>query len=106
MKMKNDLSQPRQQLIDVMQQTNYGRIEGLKVHDGEPVFYPFPNVVQHVMFGKKNGPNELRGSDFVLKQKVAEMFEMFDRKSTFCIQELYIENGLPVKMTIKNLVQV
>ena len=98
---KAALTPARSRLVEVMQEINFGRIEGLEVRDGEPVFDPPPRAVRQVVFGKKNGPNAARAHDgFALKKKVAELFEVFDREQTFRVLELVIDNGLPVRMTV------
>ena len=87
-------------MVELMQEINYGRIEGLQIQDGEPVFDPGPTVLRLFLFGKDNGPNESRGRhDFTLKNKIAEMFAIFDRERSLLIKELMIDNGLPVRMT-------
>ena len=104
---KGDLSEQRKRLVELMQEINYGRIEGLRVQNGEPVFDPPPTVLRLFLFGKDNGPNESRGNDgFALKKKVAELFEVFDRERSLSIQELMIDNGLPVRMTVADAVRV
>jgi len=66
-----------------------------------------PTVLRLFLFGKDNGPNESRGNDgFALKKKVAELFEVFDRERSLSIQELMIDNGLPVRMTVADAVRV
>ena len=98
---KATLTPARKRLVELMQEINYGRIEGLHVRDGEPVFDPPPTVMRLFLFGKDNGPNESRGNDgFALKRKVAELFEVFDRERFLSIHELMIDNGLPVRMTV------
>jgi hypothetical protein len=104
---KTDLSTPRTRLIELMQELNYGRIEGLEIRDGEPQLDPPPIAVRLFMFGKTNGPNESRKrDDFVLKRKLIELFEIFDRERSLSIQELMIDNGLPVRMTVAGRVRV
>lgn len=101
------LTPARKRLVELMQEINYGRIEGLQVQDGEPVFDPPPTVLRLFLFGKDNWPNESRGNDgFALKKKVAELFEVFDRERSLSIQELMIDNGLPVRMTVADAVRV
>jgi hypothetical protein len=96
---KEALSPARRRLVELMQEINYGRIEELQIQDGEPVFNPPPIVLRQFLFGKENGPNANRGVDsFALKKKVAELFEMFDREPSLSIQELIIDNGLPLRM--------
>ena len=98
---KAGLSPARCRLVEAMQEINYGRIEGLAVRDREPVFEPAPRLVRQVVFGKANGPHPGRGQDgFALKKKVAELFEIFDRERSLFIQELVIDNGLPVRMSV------
>lgn len=104
---KATLTPARKRLLELMQEINYGRIEKLHVRDGEPVFDPPPTVLRLFLFGKDNGPNESRGNDgFALKKKVAELFEVFDRERSLSIQELMIDNGLPVRMTVADAVRV
>ena len=104
---KAALTPARKRLVELMQEVNYGRIEGLHVRDGEPVFDPPPTVLRLFLFGKDNGPNESRANDgFALKKKMAELFEVFDRERSLSIQELIIDNGLPVRMTVADAVQV
>jgi len=104
---KASLTPARKRLVELMQEVNYGRIEELQVQDGEPVFDPPPTVLRLFLFGKDNGPNESRGNDgFALKRKVAELFEVFDRERSLSIQELMIDNGLPVRMTVADAVRV
>jgi len=98
---KRSLSAPRRRLLELMQEVNYGRIEGLEVRDGEPVFEPPPSVIRLYLFGKDNGPNTARESDdFTLKKKVVELFDVFSRERSLSIKELMIDNGLPVRMTV------
>ena len=104
---KAALTPARKRLVELMQEVNSGRIEGLRVQNGEPVFDPPPTVLRLFLFGKDNGPNESRGNDgFALKKKVAELFEVFDRERSLSIQELMIDNGLPVRMTVADAVRV
>jgi len=98
---KNSITPPKQRLIELMQRINYGRIEGLQVRDGEPVFDPMPTVLRLFLFGKDNRPNGSRVNDrFTLKKKVVELFEIFDRERSLSIQELMIDDGLPVRMIV------
>jgi len=103
---KTDLSAPRARLIELMQDLNFGRIEGLEVRDGEPQLDPPPTAVRLFLFGKANGPNESRSrDDFALKRKLVELFEIFDRERSLSIQELMVDNGLPIRMTVAGRVR-
>ncbi len=95
------LSGPRRRLVQMMQKLGYGRIKRLAVEDGEPVLSPPPTRERFHVFGrKKRPPRDTRPADFVLKNKLVELFEIFDRERTLVIKELAIEDGLPVRMTV------
>ena len=103
---KANLTPARKRLLEMKQEINHGRIGGLKVHNGQPVFDPPPTVVRLFLFSKNNGPNASRSNDgFVLKKNVMWLFEFFDQESTFVIKELFIENGLPVRITVVEAVR-
>ena len=103
---KAALTPARRRLVELMQEINYGRLEGLEVRDWEPVFKPPPQVVRQIVFGKDNGPNAQRAAQgFALKKKMAELFEVFDRERSFLILELVIDNGLPVRMAVADVIR-
>ena len=104
---KSKLSPSRRELIELMQRINYGCIEGLHVLDGDPVFDPMPTVSRVYSFGKENGPNTSSNKDsFILKKKVSELFEVFDRERLLTIKELKVDNGLPLRMTVAEVARV
>lgn len=101
---KREISAPRTRLLELMQEINFGRIEGLQVRDGEPVFDPMPTTLSLFLFGKDNGANASGVNDrFALKNNVVELFKVFDRERSFSIQELMIDNGLPVRMIVVDI---
>jgi len=102
---KAALSPARRRLVELMQETNHGRIR-LEVRNGEPVFDPPPTVLRLFLFGKDNKPNAARDNDgFALKKKAVELFEIFDREQSLSIQELIIDDGLPIRMSVKETVR-
>jgi len=95
------LSEPRRRLLRMMQKLGHGRIRQLPVDDGEPVLDPPPKLERIHLFGRRTRRSPRRpGADFVLKNKLVELFEIFDRDRTFVITELVVEDGLPVRMTV------
>lgn len=96
------LSPARRRLVELMQKVRFGRIEKLQVRDGEPILDPPPPARRLVVFGKKNTPRASReGADFDLKKQVKELFDLFDSEGTFLIEDLKLEDGLPVLMHVK-----
>jgi len=98
---KASLTPTRQLLLTEMQRVNYGRIENLAVHQGQPVFTPPPRVIREVKFGGENGPRpELSKSDFALKVQVRELFAQMEAMGDGLIVSIEIQRGLPFRMTI------
>jgi len=98
---KASLSRPRRRLLELMQQVNFGRIEGLTVRDGEPVLDPPPRVIREIKFGAENGPRpELGSDDFLLKAQVVELFAELDRLRNGTIDTIEVKHGLPFRMIV------
>ena len=98
---KAALSPARRRLVELLQQLNFGRVEGLSVLDGDPVFDPPPRVVREVKFGGENGSRpEAAASDFPLKSQVVELFRHFDEIGDGTIDVLEVKHGLPFRMVV------
>ncbi len=92
----------RKTLVRQMQEINFGRIERLRLHEGEPVFDPPPKLVREVKFGGENGPRpESKDSDFAIKSQVVDLFHQFDRISNGEINLIEIKHGLPFRMLLE-----
>ena len=104
---KQSLSLARRRLVELMQELNFGRIEGLQVRDGETSLVPPPSIRREILFGKENAPNAARGKeDFTLKNQHVELFALFDRERSVTIESLVVQNGLPIRMTVANPARV
>lgn len=100
---KCSLSKTRRNLVELMQKMNFGRIERLYIRNGEPHFESGSRILRDVVFGKNNSPNPARNrEDFLLKDQICELFDLCDRERSFVIENLIIQNGLPVRMTVMN----
>ena len=103
---KGSLSPERQRLLQLMQNLNFGRIDGLAVRGGEPQFEPAPRVVRQIKFGGENGPRGERGAvDFALKAEVVELFGHFDRLRDGMVETLEVQRGLPFRMSVAEVVR-
>ena len=98
---KQELSECRRVLVEMMQAVNFGRLEGLAIRKGEPVFDPPPLVVREVKFCAENGvrPESAR-EDFSLKAQVLELFAQMEALGDGTISSLEVKHGLPFKMTV------
>jgi len=103
---KRSLSAPRRRLLELMQEINFGRIEGLAVRGGEPVLDPPPRVVREIKFGGENGPRrELGSDDFALKAQAVEFFTHLSRLGDGTVEILEIKHGLPFRMSVEEAVR-
>lgn len=99
---KTALSEPRTRLLELMQKINWGRIEGLRVVQGEPVFSPEPRVVRDHKLGVDEYPrSERRLRDFLVKSQLSDLFVQFERLGDGVIERLEVRNGLPFRMRVE-----
>ena len=67
---KSSLSASQTRLVEEMQRLNFGCIERLLIHGGEPIFDPPPRLIRDVKLGADNGPRpEMAKEDFALKSQ-------------------------------------
>jgi hypothetical protein len=98
---KASLSPARRRLLELLQQVNFGRVEGLALEGGEPLFDPPPRVVREIKIGGENGPRaELDGTDFRLKAQVVELFQYLDQLGSGTIDVVEIKHGLPFRLIV------
>jgi hypothetical protein len=99
--MKSSLSTARKRLLETMQKTNFGRIEGLTIAAGEPVFTPPPRIIKDVKLGAADNQArpELEASDFALKREHVELFENLSRIGNGTVESIEIKSGLPFRLT-------
>jgi hypothetical protein len=99
--LKSRLSPARRELVELLQEVNFGRVEGLAVRAGQPVFSPPPRVVREVKFGGDNGPRPERAAgDFELKAQVVDLFAALDRLGDGVVDLIEVKHGLPFKMEV------
>ena len=95
---KSDLSLSRRRLVELMQDINFGRIEGLHICGGEPVLDASPRVVREIKIGGDNGPRaERAANDFLLKDQVVELLEHLSRLRNTTIEVLEREEFSHIK---------
>jgi hypothetical protein len=103
--MQRTLSPDRQRLVRLMQTIHFGRIERLKVRDGQPLFDPMPRVLRSVKIAGKNGPRpEIIAADFALKREMIEFFEHLDQVGDGMVLVIEVAHGLPLLLEIEQTV--
>lgn len=101
---KSALAAPQHRLVALMQRINYGRIEGLVVRGGAPVFDPPPRIIREIKFGGENGPRpEAAQTDFALKAQVRDLLAQLEALGDGVVACLEIQRGLPFRMTVEEV---
>ncbi|MBF0155183.1 MAG: hypothetical protein HQL64_15705 [Magnetococcales bacterium] len=101
----HDLSVAQQRLLTRMREIQFGRIEGLAVTNGDPVFQKGSIVVREIKFGASDSHNAVaQDRDFTLKSQVIEMFEYLRHMREGVVEVLEIKNGLPFRMSVKETI--
>lgn len=100
---KSSLSEARCRLVELLQNLNFGRIEGLQVKAGEPSFEPAPRIVRKLKIGGENGPRrETALPDFWLKQQTIEMLEAIAGIGDGHVLTIEVKNGLAFSLEIEH----
>ncbi len=99
---KSSLSEAQSHLVELLQNLNFGRIEGLRVKAGEPTFDPAPRVLRKVKIGGDNNPRpETALPDFWLKQQTIEMLEAIAELGEGEVLSIEVKHGLPFSMEVE-----
>ena len=101
---KSTLTPAQAELVELMQQLDFGNIEGLIVQDGQPVLKPRPRIVRDVKFGAGNGCRSEAGlTDFALKSSVQELMDTFSSIGNATVRRLEVKHGLPFRMQVEEV---
>lgn len=96
---KKGLSAPRRNLLQLLQQINFGRLENLHISRGEPLMTCKLRIVREVKFGGDYGPRpEHESEDFLLKVQIVELFAYLDVLQDGLIEVLEVKHGLPFRL--------
>lgn len=99
---KADLTTGRAMLVELMSQIGHGRIEGIPIRDGEPLFHPRPRVLRSFRFGgdARRWKHTVL-DDFSLKEEVVQLFDEISRIGNGIIVSLDLKDGLPCGLLIE-----
>ncbi len=99
---KFELPESRKQLVELMQELNFGRIENLHFVAGDPILLdPKPHVVFDYKLGSDNAPRPERERErFVLKSQILELFGILERFGDGVVELIDVKHGLPFRVAI------
>ena len=102
---KYELTQQRQKLLNIMQEINFGGIEQLEIRNGQPVMERYHRIIKDIKFGGDNGMRVERSmGEYALKKQHHDLFDQLDCLRNAVICQLVIQNGLPIKMSVEEIV--
>jgi hypothetical protein len=100
---KSILSESQSRLVELLQRLNFGRVEGLHVQNGEPLFDPAPRIIQKLKMGAENGPRpESALQDFLLKHQTIEMLQAIADLGDGEVLAIEVKNGLCFSLEIEH----
>jgi hypothetical protein len=96
------LSVPRQVLVRLFQSVNFGRIVGVVIGNGDPVFHPEPTVLLDMNLDIEEGKRpETDLADFVLRDEVRRLMASLDCLTNGRIEGIEIRSGIPRRVVFE-----
>ncbi len=94
--LSTSLTPAQRRLVEFIHPVNYGRIEGLAVRNGQPVFDPPPRrLFQEKFSAKKQTEPKPSPAELATKPQVAQLIERLSSLSDETVVSIEIQNGLP-----------
>jgi hypothetical protein len=90
------MTPPRQRLVDLVGEIQFGRIENLQIRGGDPAFDPPPTVIRVLKLSAAGSNSGTPASDQTRRRAFAELFAHFARMRDGTIEKIQIANGLPM----------
>jgi hypothetical protein len=85
-----------------MQDINFGRVERVRVHDGQPVIGSDAKIERVIKISGKNGSRQERMVDeFRLKLEVLELLTFMRQLGNGVIDVIEIRYGLPFQIRVR-----
>lgn len=95
------LSLQRRQLVELMQDINFGRITNISVCNGEPELSSETIIEREIKLAGQNGQRpECDCDGFILKKEVVALLEHLSRMGNGTIRQLEVKHGLPFLMRV------
>jgi hypothetical protein len=103
---ENTLSAARRRLLEKIRVLQFGRIENLRVQEGEPVFSPATRVVKTEKLGTGRSANAHSDKALgtpELKAKMTDLLDLLDRVGTGIIDRIDVRDGLPDRVEVQEV---
>jgi hypothetical protein len=98
-----ELLDSERKFVGAMQQFSFGRIEGLRIQNGEFVLDPWPTTVRTLKFGADQcGPAQGHSEEFKLKRQIVELIQFVRSVRAGEIRCLEIRHGVPFAVLVQS----
>ena len=99
----SEVSLLRQDFIRKCQRTGFGKIIGLTVRDGEPVFTQQTEVLMDLKLDGDEDPRpELNITDYVLCAEIVRLFSKLDAIRNGVIEHIEVRAGIPRRIVVRD----
>lgn len=99
----SEVSRPRQLLIRLFQNTNFGEVRQLQVKDAEPVLNPAPVVLVDLKLDTDDESRpEIALTDFALSQEVCRLLDRLDEVRNGEIERILVRAGIPRRLVLQS----
>jgi hypothetical protein len=96
------LCESEQQLLDLIRDLNFGRIEHLQFRNGKPVVQPLPRIIAAVkMAGQVSPPDSEVRTGSCLKRSVIDLFALMRKVGEGEFLVVDVRHGLPFSVEIE-----
>src|SRR5579863_9336171 len=93
---KSDLCESEHQLLELLHDLYFGRIEDLEIRDGKAVFDPPPRIIAMLkMHAETDIREEAHLRDFFLKQSIVLLLLLIKQIGNGNILVIHVRHGLP-----------
>jgi hypothetical protein len=98
---KSTLSASRQELLELIEQIPFGKLENILINNGEPDLTRPPVVTREIKLGLEEMPRVSRsGADYVLKSQFIDLFSQLDRLGDGSTVTIEIRHSLPARLIV------
>lgn len=99
------ISSARQRLVHLIDDVHFGRICGIVVRGGEPLFDPPPSVVRTLKFGASEKPRGQHGTTDH-SPALSKLFTALDLIGNGVIHKIQVADGLPLLAEVEQRANV
>ena len=97
----SDLCESERELVELLHELRFGRIEDLPIRDGKPVFNPPPRVIATLSMTADVCREETHGRDFAIKRPIVMLLLRLRQIQNGKILVIHVRHGLPITVHVE-----